>query len=46
MGMLARVTAARGASPRAPTIKVSTSPREVVMRFWATMGRARVTTSR
>ena len=44
-GMLARVTAASGASPRAPTMKVSTSPREVVMRFWATMGRARVTTS-
>ena len=41
-GMLARVTPARGPSPRVPTMKVSTRPRELVMRFWMRMGRARV----
>ena len=46
MGMLARVTAAMGASPgREPTMKVSTRARDSVIRFWAIMGRARVTTS-
>ena len=32
-GMLARVTPARGPSPSTPTMKVSTRPRELVMRF-------------
>ena len=40
-GMLARVTPASGPSPMVPTIKVSTSPRELVMRFCSRMGRAR-----
>ena len=39
-GMLATSTAARGASPRAPTMKVSISPSRVVHRFWSRMGRA------
>ena len=38
-GMLARVTAAMGASPSMPTIKVSAMPRALVMRFCSTMGR-------
>ena len=32
-GMLARVTPARGPWPMVPTMKVSTRPRELVMRF-------------
>ena len=45
MGMLARVTAAMGASPSIPTMKVSSRPRELVIRFCRMMGMARVTTS-
>lgn len=40
------VTAARGASPSAPTMKVSISPSEVVIRFWRMIGTASVTTPR
>ena len=43
-GMLARVTAAMGASPRMPTIKVSAMPSILVIRFWRTMGAARAAT--
>ena len=39
-GVLATSTAARGASPRAPTMKVSMSPSMVVHRFCKMMGRA------
>ena len=45
-GMLAWATAAKGASPRLPTIKVSIMPREVVIRFWNRMGSAREITFR
>lgn len=45
-GTLASVTAARGASPSAPTMKVSISPSEVVIRFWRMIGTASVTTPR
>ena len=43
-GMLARVTAAMGASPSMPTIKVSAMPRVLVIRFCSTMGMASNTT--
>ena len=46
MGVLAMVTAARGASPSRPTIKESSIPREAVTMFWRTMGTASMTTSR
>ena len=45
-GILARVTAAIGASPNIPTIKVSAIPKVLVMRFCSTMGVASVTTWR
>ena len=41
MGVLALVTPASGPSPSIPTMKVSTSAREVVTRFCKMIGRAR-----
>ena len=38
-GELAAVTAESSAWPRRPTMKVSTKPRDVVMRFWKIKGR-------
>ena len=40
-GELAAVTAESSVWPRRPTMKVSTKPKEVVMRFWRMRGRAR-----
>ena len=45
MGMLARVTAAMGASPIRPTIKVSAMLSVLVIRFCMTMGAAKMATS-
>ena len=45
-GIFASVTAAMGASPSIPTIKVSAMPSILVMRFCSTMGVARATTWR
>ena len=45
-GVLATSTAASGASPRAPTIKVSISPSRVVHRFCSRMGSASSAASR
>ena len=42
-GGLAAVTADSSSCPSSPTMKVSTKPREVVMRFCKTSGRARRT---
>ena len=39
-GVLAAVTADSSDWPSRPTMKVSTKPREVVMRFCSMMGRA------
>ena len=38
-GELAAVTAESSVWPRRPTMKVSTKPKEVVMRFWRIRGR-------
>ena len=43
-GIFARVTAAMGASPSIPTIKVSAMPRALVIRFCMTMGAASTAT--
>ena len=40
MGVLAAVTADSSFCPSIPTMKVSTNPREVVMRFCRISGRA------
>ena len=40
-GILAKVTPASGPWPMVPTMNVSTRPRELVIRFWNKMGRAR-----
>jgi len=45
-GTLAAVTAAISAFPSRPTMKVSTSPRELVMRFCRRIGRARASSFR
>ena len=42
-GVLAAVTADSSSCPSSPTIKVSTKPREVVIRFCRIRGRARRT---